>query len=198
MGLKNLFTFPKLQRQSLAKAWDEANPAAGSVASPTSQDPSPQGPAPFPGVVRPPGYGQAQAVQPWQKLGVQTETPVPWARGGGPGPGTLALWLQGEAHRCWNPGARAVLAEVKSEADIPSMFQPDPGHEIREDTPSSRHCSLDALIRDFSLAQVKEVWGSAFLRFPNSLPGEVAGFSLLPVPWGTRLVCALGSCAPRG
>lgn len=82
--------------------------------------------APFPGVVRPPGYGQAQAVQPWQKLGVQTETPVPWARGGGPGPGTLALWLQGEAHRCWNPGARAVLAEVKSEADIPSMFQPDP------------------------------------------------------------------------
>lgn len=49
-------------------------------------------------------------------------------------------------------------------AEIPNVLKPDTGTQ-GEDTTRSRHCSRTLLIRAFSLSQVKEVWGSAFLRF---------------------------------
>lgn len=49
-----------------------------------------------------------------------------------------------------------------------------------------------ALIWGFSLSQVKEVWGSAFLRFHSDSLELLAGSSTL-APWGNLLASANGS-----
>lgn len=74
------------------------------------------------------------------------------------------------------------------------MLGPDVMHP-GEDISSSGHCSGMFLVWDFSLSQVKEVWGSAFLRFHSYPLGQLgpARFSPLGVPWGTFLVFVTGS-----
>lgn len=57
---------------------------------------------------------------------------------------------------------------------------------LGEDTSSFGHCSGMFLVRDFSLSQVKEVWGSAFLRFHSYSLEQLAGL-VLTTP------CSLGN-----